>query len=237
MVSSRCCEACRDAPSLAIGDFFKATAAARISRGEYAGWRQSKYPTTLPLRVWSWSLALCGDGCDGCDGCDDCDCNVKVVGEGDSPSALALNAAITSPRKVLFFSLDRIFSAVSGLLYHYQPYSTRTICPWRVYLLGASALSPTIGFQRVATLALVCRTTLARTYVRLILEYRYGYAKWMLTKEHLYCISALLRGNSSTQPAACVHCAGPGCPQRWKDHRVHHCRLAYWRQCNIGAVI
>jgi hypothetical protein len=37
MVSFRGSEACRDALSAAVGCFFRATAAARISRGEYAG--------------------------------------------------------------------------------------------------------------------------------------------------------------------------------------------------------
>lgn len=111
MVSFRCCEVCKDALSVAIGFLFKATAAANISRGEYAGWRQSKYPTTLPWRGWIWSLVICGDGCDGCD------CVVDVVvDEGDGTSAFTLKAAITSPRKVLFFRRDNIFSAVSGLL-------------------------------------------------------------------------------------------------------------------------
>jgi hypothetical protein len=54
---------------------------------------------------------ICGDGCDGCD------CVVDVVvDEGDGTSAFTLKAAITSPRKVLFFRRDNIFSAVSGLL-------------------------------------------------------------------------------------------------------------------------
>lgn len=76
-------------------------------------------------------MILCGDGCDGCDGCD---CVVDVVGEGDGPSGL-LRAAITSPRKVLFFRRDSIFSAVSGLLVHDQPCLTRTIGHRRVYLV------------------------------------------------------------------------------------------------------
>jgi hypothetical protein len=59
---------------------------------------------------------ICGDGSGGCD------CVVDVVvGEGDDTSAFALRAAITSPRKALFFRRDSIFSAVSGLLYHRQP--------------------------------------------------------------------------------------------------------------------
>jgi hypothetical protein len=41
-----------------------------------------------------------------------------VVGDGDGKSAFALRAAITSPRKELFFKRDNIFSAVSGLLYN-----------------------------------------------------------------------------------------------------------------------
>jgi hypothetical protein len=60
-------------------------------------------------------LVICGDGCDGCDGCD-CVADV-AVGDGDGKSAFALRAAITSPRKELFFRRDKIFSAVSGLLY------------------------------------------------------------------------------------------------------------------------
>jgi hypothetical protein len=48
MVSLRWSETCKDALSVAIGFLFKATAAANISSGEYAGWRQSEYPTTLP---------------------------------------------------------------------------------------------------------------------------------------------------------------------------------------------
>lgn len=108
-------------------------------------------------------MVLCGDSCDGCDGCD---CVVDVVDEGDSSPVFALRAAITSPRKLLFLRRDNIFSAVSGLLYKSQRYSRISFRP--MFLLGTSAFSPTIGFERVATLMLVGKATLTGYYIRII---------------------------------------------------------------------
>ena len=156
---------CRANPEIVVsfrkGCFFIATAAARISRGEYVGWWQSRYPTRTSGLSFRGSFVAILDACGEFTG------GVGGLGDVDALPLCPLappRAAITSSRTELLLKRESSLSAVSGLLGLGQcsVANSNKLC---TDLLRAASFSATIGFQRILAFRLIRFAPLAINHI------------------------------------------------------------------------